>query len=143
MTPDEHAAEAERIVRDNMIPNTHYAALVHALLATRPTPPSMEEAAARVDAWRAAYPTPLAELTDGPTPGGYQRAVTAKGFAIWQHQATDEDEPCGQVKSSRYFPSNRLSASGEIPPEYCPCQGRESRTEPATWLPVYVLTTET
>ena len=140
MTPDEHAAEAERILAavyqqstkahgffitaDDITANL-LRAQVHALLATRPV--ALE---------------PLLSADPPPhTPTGYQRATTATGYAVWQHQMTDDGETCMQVKSSRYFPSNRLSASGECPPDYCACQGREIRTDPATWLPVYVPTT--
>lgn len=142
MTPDEHAAEAERIltsVTGTRTDGPSYSltaavaalavAQVHATLSTRPV------ALEPVTGW--------ATTTAPPPPAGYQRATTATGYAIWQHQLSDDGETCMQVKSSRYFPSNRLSANGEAPPEYCACQGRDTRTDPGTWLPVYTPTTET
>lgn len=135
MTPDEHAAEAERLLTvakefatdtETLTVQALATAQVHALLATRPV--ALE---------------PLLSAEPSHTPTGYQRATTATGYAVWQHQLSDDGETCMQVKSSRYFPSNRLSASGECPPEYCACQGRESRTDPASWLPVYTPTSET
>lgn len=77
MTPDEHAAEAERILRDNLIPNSRHTALIHAILSTRPV---------ALEPLLSADPPP-----HQPTIVDYDAAVDRATTALWD--ALDPDMP--------------------------------------------------
>lgn len=135
MTPDEHAAEAERILagfRKDVGPDHHNleAARIHALLATRqpePEPillrmgsPSMEESAARVDAWRSVMRSVARVTAGGDQPAGaptirdYDKAVERAARALWD--TINADVPAATYNTVRSWAKVVIDTAGAPDP---------------------------